>query len=77
MDDLLIASKDIEKHLYHLRMVFRCLQNQVILVNLSKCELCILWLQFLGHEIDSQGICPLPDKVQTVKEFAQSTTVRS
>ena len=74
IDDLLIASKDPEEHKNHLRMVFERLQDHGILINPSKCELGVPQLQFLGHQIDSQGICPLPDKVQAVKEFPQPTT---
>ena len=32
--------------------------------------------KFLGHHIDSRGIAPLQDKVQTVREFPQPTTQR-
>ena len=55
-------------------MVFECLQDHGILINPSKCELDVPQLQFLGHETDSQGICPLLVKVQAVREFPQTTT---
>ena len=74
IDDLLIASKDAEEHKNHLRRVFERLQDHEILINPSKCKLGIPQLQFLGHQINSQGIRPLPDKVQAVKEFPQPTT---
>ena len=59
----------------HLHMVFECLQDHGILTKNVK-----MWIrhstQFLGHQIDSQGIRPLPDKVhvQAAKEFPQPTT---
>ena len=74
IDDLLIASKASEEHKNHLCMVFKCLQNHGILINPSKCKLGIPQLQFLGHKINSPSIRPLPDKVQSVKEFPQPTT---
>ena len=55
-------------------MVFECLQDHGILINPSKCKLGIPQLQFLGHQIGIQGIHPLLDKVQAVKEFPQPTT---
>ena len=55
-------------------MVFECLQDHRILMNLSKCKLGIPQLQFLGYQIGSQGIRPLPDKVLEVKESPQPTT---
>ena len=76
IDDLLIASKDSEEHKNHLRMVFEHLQDQGILINLSRCELGVPHLQFLGQQIDSHGIRPFPDKVQAVKEFPLPTTIR-
>ena len=48
-----------------------------MLINPSKCELGVLQLQFVGHEFNSQGIRPLPDKVQAVKEFSRPTTTRT
>ena len=61
IDDLLIASKDSVEHKNHLRMVFERLQVHRILINASKCELGAPQLQFLGHQMDSQGIRPLLD----------------
>ena len=76
INDLLITSEDSEERKNHLCMVFKCLQDYGILINPSKYELGIPQLQFLGHQIDNQGIRPLPDKVQAVKEFPQPTTTR-
>ena len=74
--DLLIASEDSEEHKIHLRMVFEWLQDHRILINPSKCELGIPQLQLLGHQIVSQGIHPLLDKLQVVREFPEPTTTR-
>ena len=68
-DDLLIVTGDPEEHKTHLHMVFKRLQDHGILINPSKCELGFSQLQFLGHQIDSQGIWSLLDKVQEVSEF--------
>ena len=67
IDDLLIASEESEEHNIHLRIVFEYLQDHGILIKTSKYELGIPQLQFLGHQVNSQGIHPLPDKVQAVK----------
>ena len=72
--DLHIASKDSDEPNNHLRMVFKHLEYQGILINSSKCKLGVPQLQFFGHQIDSQGIRPLRDKVQAVKEFPPPTT---
>ena len=36
LDDILVASKDADEHLQHLRQVFRCLQDHGIQINPSK-----------------------------------------
>ena len=33
-------------------------------------------LDFLGHKVNSQGICPLPDKVQAIQDFPQPQSQR-
>ena len=70
IDDLLIGSEDSEEHKNHLRIVFELLQVHGILIKLSKCELGIPQLLFLGHQIENQGIHPLPEKVQGVWSFS-------
>ena len=76
IDDLLIASPNPEEHKQHLRSVFERLQDHGVVINPAKCELGVTQLQFLGHQIDSQGIRPLEDKVRVVREFPQPTTQR-
>ena len=42
------------------------------MIDPAKCDvLGVDQLQFLGHEIDNQGILPLTDKLRVVMEFAQ------
>ena len=53
IDDMLIAGKEAEEHKCPLRKIFECLQDQGIIINLSKCKLDVPQLQFLGHQIDS------------------------
>ena len=76
IDDLLIASPTAEEHEQHLRKVFERLQKHGVLVNPAKCVLGVDQLQFLGHQIDSDGIRPLTDKVRAVMEFPQPATPR-
>ena len=74
IDDLLIASSNPEEHKQHLRLVFERLQHQGVVINPAKCKLGVTQLQFLGHQIDNQGIRPLEDKMRVVREFPQPTT---
>ncbi|PIK54100.1 gag-pol polyprotein [Apostichopus japonicus] len=69
LDDLLVASSSAEEHYQHLNQLFQRLDSYGININPSKCELGVSSLEFLGHHVDSQGIRPLPEKVQAVQDF--------
>ncbi len=76
IDDLLIASASPDEHKVHLRLVLERLNDHGIIINPAKCVLGVPQLEFLGHLVDSQGIRPLDEKVQTVRDFPQPTTQR-
>ena len=71
MDDVLIASSNPEQHLQDLRTIFDRLTMHGIVINPNKCLLGVTELSFLGHRIDRQGITPLPEKVEAVRDFPQ------
>ena len=66
IDDMLIASTDAEEHQQHLQLEFKCFQEYEVIINLSKCQIGITQLNFLDHSVNSQGIWPLPEKVQAI-----------
>ena len=76
IDDLLIASRSTDEHRQHLHLVLERLSDHGILINPSKCAFGVEQLDFLGHHVDSQGIRPLEEKVQAIREFPQPTTQR-
>ena len=74
LDDIVAASKELDEHLCHLREVFSHLQDHGIQINASKSTLGAASLEFLGHHVNQQGICPLASKVQVIQEFPQPQT---
>ena len=76
VDDVLIASSSPEEHKEHLRLVFQRLSEYGILINPSKCLFGVDSLEFLGHQVSSQGIHPLADKVHAVAQFPRPPTAR-
>ena len=76
IDDLLITSATPEEHLRHLRIVFERLTKYGIVINPNKCLFGVSELDFLGHHIDCNGITPLQDKVQAVREFPRPDSQR-
>ena len=73
-DDILIASSTPEEHLRDLKSVFERLAFYGIVINPSKCIFGVDQLDFLGHQVTSQGVTPLPDKVAVIRDFPQPTS---
>ena len=71
IDDILIASSNPEQHLQDLPTVFDRLTMHGIVINPNKCLLSVIELNFLSHYIDQQGITPLPEKIQAIRDFPQ------
>ncbi|GKD09231.1 putative reverse transcriptase domain-containing protein [Tanacetum coccineum] len=57
IDDILIYSKNKQEHAEHLKLILELLKKEQLYAKFSKCEFWIPKVQFLGHVIDSQGIC--------------------
>ena len=74
IDDVLIASRDVDEHKNHLRQVFERFRQFGVVINPSKCEFGVSELTFLGHRLTSQGIHPLSDKVQAIQGYPQPNT---
>ncbi|GJT56915.1 putative reverse transcriptase domain-containing protein [Tanacetum coccineum] len=74
IDDILIYSRNKEKHANHLRIILELLKNEKLYAKVSKCDFWINIVQFLGHLIDSQGLHVDPAKIEAVKNWASRTT---
>ncbi|GJW53246.1 putative reverse transcriptase domain-containing protein [Tanacetum coccineum] len=80
IDDILIYSKTQEEHVEHLRLVLELLKKEKLYAKFSKCEFWLREVQFLGHEINGNGIHVDPSKIDVVKNWKAprtSTEVRS
>jgi cleavage and polyadenylation specificity factor subunit 1 len=75
LDDLLIASKSVEDHREHLRLVLGQLQQNGLVINAEKCSFGHQQLEFLGHLVSAGGISLLPDRVAAIKNFPRPNTV--
>jgi Reverse transcriptase (RNA-dependent DNA polymerase)/RNase H-like domain found in reverse transcriptase len=76
LDNVLIASRTVEEHQHHLRLVFQLLSKNGLLLNVAKCVLAADSIDFLGHRITAAGIQPLPHRVAAINTFPQPRTVR-
>ncbi|BHF73868.1 hypothetical protein SprV_0401695200 [Sparganum proliferum] len=76
IDDVLVASRNEEVHKDHLALLFDRLDKYGVVLNPSKCVLGVPSLEFLGHHVASEGLRPLPSKVEAVRNFPPSTSKR-
>lgn len=71
LDDILVASSSPGEHKRHLRLLFKTLRKQGLIVNLDKCQFGLQELQFLGHKVNATGIQTVAERVQVIKDFPQ------
>ncbi|CAI2729547.1 unnamed protein product [Schistosoma spindalis] len=76
IDDLLIASSNVDEHYQHLKLLFQRLSDNGIVVNTEKCELGKSEIIFLGHIIRQEGILPCEDKIRTIKEYNVPSSIK-
>ena len=76
LDDIIVFSKTFEEHLVNLSKVFDRLQNAKLTLKPTKCFFGREKIRFLGHIVSAEGLEPLPDKCQAVKEFPTPRKVR-
>ena len=55
MDDIIIFSDDVHKHLRHIRLVLKALLDAGLKICLKKCKFFRTKLEFLGHLITTEG----------------------
>lgn len=74
IDDILVFSKDKDAHFKLLSKIFKRLDEFNIKLKLAKCTFMQNSIQFLGHEISQDGIRPLVEKVQAIKDLPSPKT---
>lgn len=75
IDDVLIASDNVDEHLVHLDSVFERLSNFGVVVNVDKCKFLNCEVNFLGHRVAKNGVSPLPEKVADNQNFPKPLIV--
>ena len=76
IDDILVASENLEQHLQDLDIVFKTLAANGMVVQRPKCVLGKTSLEFLGYQVDTNGISPLTDRVTAIKKTKPPTSVK-
>ena len=66
IDDILVSSKDEESHLKSLEEVLTRLEQHGFRLKQEKCEFLMASVEYLGHQIDKDGIRALPNKITAI-----------
>lgn len=76
LDDALIASKNVEEHMEHLRIVFQRFKDHGIILNQTKCIFGVPEVNFLGFKVNSDGLMPMDNKVENIINFPKPKTIQ-
>ncbi|GKC24303.1 putative reverse transcriptase domain-containing protein [Tanacetum coccineum] len=74
INDILVYSKDEEKHGKHLKIILELLKKERLYAKFSKYDFWLDSVQFLGHVIDRNGVYIDPAKIEAIKNWAAPTT---
>ena len=69
LDDIIIFSNTEEEHLAHIEEIFRRLEAADLKMKRSKCNFFKKHIHYLGHLISADGIRPLKDKLDTIRDM--------
>ena len=70
LDDVLIFFQSYKDHLQHLHTVFPKIKEAGLKIKLSKCRFFKMHLHYLRHRISADGLEPLPEKPEAIKNLA-------
>jgi hypothetical protein len=76
IDDILVYSRNEEELAGHLHILLQRLREHRLYAKLSKCDVRLKEIKFLGHTISQEGIAIDPDKVQDMMDWKPPTNVR-
>ena len=76
IDDIIIHSTSLDKHLEHLNLVFSALLKMNIHLSLKKSFLGYLSVYLLGQKVDALGLATAEDKLAVITNLAFPKTLR-
>ena len=76
LDDIIIFSKNKLQHLEHLETVFSHLREAGLKMKCSKCDFFKKEIHYPGHLISTEGISPLPNKLDCIQHMPVPKNVK-
>ena len=69
LDNIIIYSRSEKEHLEHLEEIFSRLRAAGLKLKMEKCCFFKKHIQYLGHLIFTEGIQPLPEKLESIAKM--------
>jgi hypothetical protein len=76
IDGVLVASTSEDEHEQHLRALFQCFSEYVVLLNPARCIFGATEVISLGYTVSAEGTRPLEEKVTAINRFRQPVSVK-
>ncbi|XP_053698986.1 uncharacterized protein LOC128745955 [Sabethes cyaneus] len=75
IDDILIFAENLKKLQQTVSQVLQILQDNNLTLNVAKCEYNKTSIKFLGHQLDGDGFHVVEEKIKSVRNFREPTTI--
>ena len=69
IDDMVVKSKIVSKHIRDLKNIFEILRGHKLRLNASKCSFGVRSGKFLGYMVTHQGIEVNPDQIKVINNL--------
>jgi len=69
IDDVLISSKSIEKHLVHIKQVLEVFKENKLKINIEKCHFIQTEVDVLGHKLTTKGLSSMENEITDIKKW--------
>lgn len=76
LDDILIPGRTFTEHIANIRTALTKLKAHNLKVRYSKCDFFAKEVQYLGHMINSEGIKPVHDKLEAIRNYPVPRTAK-
>lgn len=70
-----MASRSIEEHKEHLRILFSRLEKYGVVINIPKCQYELSDVNFLGYSVSYKGV-KLREKVKAIQDFSPPKNIK-
>lgn len=77
MDEVLLHTSDVESGLINLREVSQIVRKAGLTFRLSTCQIFMGKIEYLGHEINKDGVHSGQRKIEAVSKFPTPTDLRT